>query len=120
MKASIPYTEIQNLLARKKKTLTMMNNLVCNFAPEYENTPAHKHIDGYWAVAILEDYGDEGGADGYRYFHAKLMELLKEEEWYCQLFNSIGIKISGDEPLDCIYTQAAKNKKILSAYSGTA
>lgn len=71
--------ETQFLLAKKNKTLTSMNNLVCNFSDKHQNALAEEHIDGYWAVSILEDNGDEAGAEGYRKLHAKLLETLAEE-----------------------------------------
>ncbi len=65
--------------ARKASVLEIMNNLVANFDKSMRNATAQAHIDGSWAVAIIEDGGDDNGADWYRKLHQRLMNELNKE-----------------------------------------
>ncbi len=66
--------------AKKFKTLKHMNGLVGSFDESCLNTPAEEHIEGYWAVVIIEDAGDDSGADSYRNLHPQLMDAMTEEK----------------------------------------
>lgn len=93
----------QSLLTKKNRTLTLMNNLVSNFSDKYQNASAEDHIEGYWAVSILEDNGDEAGAEGYRNLHAKLMKTLEDEakliEECRNILNLLGITTFDEQNL---------------------
>lgn len=93
----------QSLLTKKNRTLTLMNNLVSNFSDKYQNASAGDHIEGYWAVSILEDNGDEAGAEGYRNLHAKLMKTLEDEakliEECRNILNLLGITTFDEQNL---------------------
>ena len=115
----------QALLAQKTRTLTLMNNLVGNFSAEYLNAFAEDHIDGYWAVSILEDNGDEAGAEGYRNLHAKLMKALAEEAKLIEdcrnVLNVLGITTFDEQNLlNNLTTLLIAHGKIPSLHTGKA
>jgi hypothetical protein len=122
---SLNLQEAQSLLTQKTRTLTLMNNLVGNFSDKYLNASSEDHIEGYWAVSILEDNGDEAGAEGYRKLHAKLMQTLKEEAKLIEESRNV-LKVLGmttfDEQslLNNLTTLLIAHGKIPSLHSGKA
>lgn len=117
--------DTHSLLAKKTRTLALMNNLVGNFSDKHQNALAEDHINGYWAVSILEDNGDEAGADGYRHLHARLMTVLEEESKIiteCRdILKLLGITSFEEKNLlENFTTLLMANGKILSPHFGKA
>jgi hypothetical protein len=73
-------TVFQTARAKKTEFLREMNNLVGCFDETRKNTPAEDHVDGYWAVAIIEDNSNEFYGDSYRQMHPKLMDAMANEK----------------------------------------
>ncbi len=122
---SLDLHEAQSFLAQKTRTLSLMNNLIRNFSEKYQNASAENHIDGYWAVEILEDNGDEAGAEGYRNLHAKLMQTLEDEanliEECRNVLKLLGITAFDEKNLlDNLTTLLIAHGKIPSHHCGKA
>ena len=117
---------VTSALQKKNQILKVMSNLVGNFNKIYQTADAMVHINnGYEAVMIIDDGGDEGGADWYRKLHPQLISAVNQEKQAISEFQAFMDALKLKPTMEGAWqlnleTLAIKSGKIITNVTGNA